>query len=363
MQTSDVTEILRAVFFINANTGWAVGGSLNKAIIKTTDGGSTWQSLAADNIPSSQMNDIAFFDENTGWLVTRDSIYRTTDGGNSWVHEGYVSGVNVPNTKVIAVTSDTMAYIGGSSRISGSSQADVFYRRPENAPFLWSSSVFDANVKNDEVTSIDFINSDIGYASTRNGKLFRKADSHPGGVWELNYQLADENQSIGSVTFPNENNGTFNSSTEISGVTNALFYHTSDGGETWSSTPDTVPDFLQVTVFAPDTANVWAVGSGGKIYKGVRQPLGIRNRSLNVDVTIYPNPATDRINVEINSESKQTYNYSLSDLTGRIIKKGLWNSDSPNARFTLNISDVMQGMYFLTLSTPEGKSAFRVLKN
>ena len=364
LQTSDATEILRAVFFINANTGWAVGGSLKKAIIKTTDGGATWQSLPADNVPSAQMNDIAFYDENTGWLVTRDSIYRTTDGGNTWVHEKYVTSVSAPNTKVIAVTSDTMAFIGGSSRSSASTrEANVFYRIPENVLNLWNTSVFDVNVKNDEVNSIDFISSDIGFTGTRNGKLFKKTDFHPGGVWELNYQLADENQSIWSVTFPDENNGTFNSSTEISGVTNGLFYHTSDGGETWSSTPDTIPDFLLVTVFAPDSANVWAVGSGGKIYKGVRQPLGIRNTSLNVDVNIYPNPATNRINVEINAESNETYNYSLSDLTGRIIKKGRWDSNSPSARFTLNISDVRQGMYFLTLSTTEGKSAFRVLKN
>ena len=362
-QTSGVTEILRAVFFIDTNTGWAVGGSINKTMIKTTDGGSNWQSIAASNIFSNLMYDIAFADANTGWLATFDSIYMTSDGGTTWVNEGYVTSVKVPSTRAIAVTSDTMAYIGGSMwRSVSSRQAEVFYRRPENAPYLWGTSGFDPSVTDDHINSIAFINSDIGFAGSQKGKLLKKTDYDPGGIWELNFQLSDENQTIWSLSFPDENHGMFNTSTDISGTPNALFYHTSNGGDTWSSAPDTIHDFLLVTVNAPDSANAWAVGVGGKIYKGVRSPTGINQMSLNIDVSIYPNPATEIINVELVSKSNELVNYALLDVTGRIIEQGHWSLNASNSRFTLNLSDAVKGMYLLKLSTEEGQSTFRVLK-
>lgn len=362
-QASGATDKLRAVFFIDSNTGWAVGGMSNKTMLKTTDGGSNWQSLDANNIFSNLMYDIAFADENTGWVITNDSIYMTSDGGNTWVKEGYVSGVFSQTIRTIAVTSDTMAFIGG-SMISGvnTRAAEIFYRRPDNAPYLWSPSGFDTFVTNDDITSIQFVNSDIGFASSKKGKILQKTDYHPGGIWELNFQLSDEAQGIWSLSFSDENHGLFNTSTEISGITNALFYHTANGGETWSSTPDTIPDFLLVTVNSPDSATAWAVGVGGKIYKGVRSPLGINHMTLNLDVNIYPNPSSDIVYVAINSEKNEPINYSVSDLSGRVIEQGQWSLTSSHSRFTLNLSDAVTGMYFLKLSTNEGQSTFRILK-
>ena len=363
-QTSGVTDEIRAVFFIDANTGWAVGGATNRTMVKTTDGGLNWQSIAASNISSNQMYDIAFFDANTGWLVTFDSIYMTTDGGTTWVNEGYVTSVEVPSPRVIAVTSDTMAYVGGSSKRSVTKrQAEVFYRRPENAPFLWSNSGFTPSVTDDHIMSLAFVSSDIGFAGSQKGILFKKTDFHPGGIWELNLDLSSTGAVlIGSMSFPNEKNGMFSISTEFSGTNYALVYHTTNQGDTWSATPDSIPDFLTPVLYAPDTANAWLVGVGGKIYKGVRKPTGITQMSLNVDVRIYPNPATGIINVELAYKSNELISYTLLDVTGRVIENGQWSLNSSSSRFTLNLSDVIKGMYLLKLSTDEGQSTFRVLK-
>ena len=362
-QTSGVSELLRAVYFINADTGWAVGGSLEKALIKTTDGGLNWQSIAPNYSGSKQMYDIAFFDANTGWLVAFDSIYRTTDGGDNWESEAYVTTVEVPVARAIAVTSDTTAYIAGSRKKNSSTrQAEVFYRRPENFPLLWGTSGFDPSVSDDHFMSIEFINSDIGFAGGQRGQLYKKTGLEGGGPWYLNFELS-ENQMIHSISFPNESDGMFNTSIQISDVTYALIYHTSDAGENWSASPDTIPDFLLATLYAPDTANAWIVGVGGKIYKGAYSPAGINKMSLNIDVNIYPNPSTNLINVKMHSASNEVVSYSLSDMTGRIVEKGQWNLRSSDSRFTLNISDIMKGVYLLKLSTDEGQSTFRILKN
>ncbi len=82
-----------------------------------------------------------------------------------------------------------------------------------------------------------------------------------------------------------------------------------------------------------------------------------------MDVSIYPNPATDIINVELVAKSNELVNYTLLDVTGRIIEQGQWSLNSSNSRFTLSLSDAIKGMYLLKLSTDEGQSSFRVLKN
>src|SRR5947209_15376821 len=67
---------LRAVWFLNPYTGWAVGreelpngGGSVGVILTTTDGGMRWVRLIAPSLPG--LNCVRFFDENTG-LVAGD---------------------------------------------------------------------------------------------------------------------------------------------------------------------------------------------------------------------------------------------------------------------------------------------------
>lgn len=362
-QSSSATQGIRAVFFIDANTGWAVGGSTIRTMIKTTDGGATWLDLPTNSITSNQMFDVAFFDANIGWVVTFDSIFRTIDGGNTWVNETYANTVNFPRTRAISVTSDTTAYVGGSRQTGVISQgADVFYRNLSNSPINWEISGINTSVIDDEFYSIEFSNSHVGYAGGTKGKLLRKTGILPTDDWNSNFEIG-EDLTIRAISFSNENNGMFCATKTIASTHYTFVYHTIDNGDNWSTNPDSIPNLLQGVLHAPDTINAWAVGANGNIFKGTRLIVGISEVSLNIDVQIYPNPSTDIINVEINTESNESIRYSLSDMTGRIIEQGMWNLNSNNANFTLNISDVINGVYLLTLSTNEGQRSFRVFKN
>ena len=366
-QTSDITEILRSVFFINDTLGWAVGGQVKKAIIKTTDGGENWISLTADGISSNQMYDIAFFDTNIGWLITFNSIYRTTDGGDSWVIEDYADRIDTPTPRSIAITSDTVAFVAGTRKKSvTNTSADVFYRKTDISPNLWDYSYFDPSpLSGDSFNDVEFINSDIGFAGSRNGRLYKKTDYNDAGIWELSTELTG-NQSIYSIAFPTETNGMFNSSVEISGNSYALIYHTSDSGETWSSSPDTIPDLILAVLHAPDSLNAWIVGNNGKIYKGEiaggDPPTSIKHVGLINDINLYPNPAKDVVNVAFKTKKSDLVNYRLLDMTGRIVKSGNWTSNSTKSVFTLNISELVNGVYLLSLSTEDAVGTLRILK-
>lgn len=83
-QTSGTTAELRSVFFVDVNTGWAVGGGTENAIIlKTTNGGDSWQRQAAP--ADSQLRGVWFSDAQTGWAVGAGGmILGTVNGGESW---------------------------------------------------------------------------------------------------------------------------------------------------------------------------------------------------------------------------------------------------------------------------------------
>ena len=68
------------ICFVNADTGWAVGGMFPGGVIKTTDGGESWTFLdcVTGDIPSG----VSFIDANTGWVVgPNGTIIKTGDGG------------------------------------------------------------------------------------------------------------------------------------------------------------------------------------------------------------------------------------------------------------------------------------------
>ena len=362
-QTSSATQEIRAVFFIDANTGWAVGGATIRTMLKTTDGGATWLDLPANSITSNQMFDIAFFDANIGWVVTYDSIFRTIDGGNTWVNEGYDYTVISPRNRAISVTSDTTAYIGGSRETGVGLQrgAEVFYRNLSNSPIDWSNSGINTYVTDDDFYSIEFSNSHVGYAGGTKGKLLRKTGIQPTDYWNSNFEIG-EDLTIRAISFSNENNGMFCASKTIASTNYTLVYHTIDNGDNWSTNPDSIPNLLQGVLHAPDTVNAWAVGANGNIFKGTRSFVGINEIGLSVDVNIYPNPSSNVINVNINSQIKELINYTLTDISGRIIEKGNWNLGGSTSIFTVNVFEYSNGVYFLNIKTKEGKGTFRVLK-
>ena len=81
-ETDPVSWYLYGVHFINADTGWATGDT--GTILKTTDGGSTWNKQTSF-VSYSSLKCIYFVDANHGWAAGKyGAITRTTDGGATW---------------------------------------------------------------------------------------------------------------------------------------------------------------------------------------------------------------------------------------------------------------------------------------
>lgn len=85
-------ENITSVYFINQYIGWACGGlseGLGKGLIlKTTDGGMNWKRMVIAEESNSEgihFSSIKFINDKVGWVVGSKSIYKSTDGGETWL--------------------------------------------------------------------------------------------------------------------------------------------------------------------------------------------------------------------------------------------------------------------------------------
>ncbi len=135
------------IYFYNTKLGFVGigvpgGTTLTPAIYKTTDGGKSWVRTKTPTTPGNGVNDIFMEDEENGWAGSDNKagrIWRTTDGGSSWNVVSGLNGASIINsirrTKAGIVVSD---FLGGSLELS-TDEGKTFttvYRGPEDDYFL-----------------------------------------------------------------------------------------------------------------------------------------------------------------------------------------------------------------------------------
>ena len=99
------TGATEAAHFVDAQTGWAVGGAMRK----TSDGGQSW---VLQHTPQQYMNGVAFADALHGWAVGwYGALLRTVDGGQTWKPQD--AGTNEVLFDVHALDAQTAWIAGG----------------------------------------------------------------------------------------------------------------------------------------------------------------------------------------------------------------------------------------------------------
>jgi len=177
------------------------------AIIKTTDGGKSWTSIS--NTTTSWLYSVTFTDPVNGYAVGQNgTIIKTTDAGLSWTP---ITVDTLDNFVSVRFIDKNTGYAVG-----GRSTNDVgVILKTVNAGATWISIYTRTRV----VTSICFLNSTVGYATSYDAAL------------------------------------------------NGTILKTIDGGTTWKTDAADLKGGYLSSLYFTCANNGYAVGSGGVMYK------------------------------------------------------------------------------------------------
>jgi hypothetical protein len=106
-------------------------------------------------------------------------------------------------------------------------------------------------------------------------------------------------------------------------------------------------------------------GSNGSAAQGVQHAfeistVGIKETSLNVSLTAFPNPTTDNLTLQTSEYNNEKLFYQLFDIQG----KQLYNGQITTKQTPINMSGIKTGTYFLHVLDQENKKiqSFQIIK-
>lgn len=198
-------ENLNSVKFINNFTGFSCGN--NGVLIKSTNGGINWNHTGFNE--TAVLKDIEFTGGNTGYVcgwnfLAMGLIYKTTDLGLSWINQFRDSA-----------QLNTINFINSQTGWAGGKNGK--FLKTNNGGTNWVTTVF----QDTAINKILFLNINTGFICSR--KIFKTTNS--GSTWyQVSNMPATHIQFTGNTVFA------------ISRSNNVNFFNKStDMGETWSS--------------------------------------------------------------------------------------------------------------------------------
>ena len=78
------------------------------------------------------------------------------------------------------------------------------------------------------------------------------------------------------------------------------------------------------------------------------------------DLTVYPNPATDYVNVEFSIPQSEKVTFQLLDLTGKMLKQSSLDGVVGANQYRFGVQGVAKGMYLLEVVTASGKTVRKI---
>lgn len=328
----------QCIRFLDASLGFAE--AWNGVLIRTTDGGATWNNIGP-SMPGNFFGGDWFMDANTGVIAVGNSGYsqsqilKTTDGGSTW-DTVYSSG------KWISYFYFSDAMHGFATGNAG----NVF--RTTDGGSTWDSLNVGGNYW---MSGAYFFNPDTGYVGGGNcisypnittGSTWKTTDG--GSTWQL-----ESNNSSGAKLFFTDLITGYNIQADCTGAGPLL--KTTNGGSTWNNEP--TPQAGLRGIFFSSASNGYAVGDGGVIIKyGI--PTSINNYFDNRIISVYPNPATDNINIM----SSQNSQLEISTMQGQIIQQ----LSIQQGETSININGLAKGVYVIRLKNSERTEVTKFIK-
>ncbi len=298
--------------FLSPDTGF-VTTSFPARIHHTFDGGITWDTVSIISGDFNQVSDLQFLDNKTGFMLLVASnggvtgyIVKTKDGGLTWNIAGTPSDI-VNNFRHIHYVNEDTAYANTYNQL---------YKTTDGGK-TWAS-VFTTQYYY-QLTNFDFTSVNKGFVTDGNGDIVSTND---GGLTWTNLRLSDftdiVNGEIGAIKFYNRQIGYLTTRQSFGPVNHGDIYQTIDSGLTWNKIKNIGGNNI---LFTQDTSVVIS-GYGGTVVSAKIRSANVDSiKQLNNCSDVLSSVVTvvlsrvDSISFEITDRSGQTVSVRASPIS------------------------------------------------
>jgi photosystem II stability/assembly factor-like uncharacterized protein len=379
-QISGTTNHLRAIQFLNKDTGYCAGQ--NYLIKTTTDGGLNWVQKNLLPISGSCYFGMDFLND-TGFVVglnagsgpmptTNSRVDKTTNSANTLVttysmNLATLYGVDFVNSQrgwavggaggnLIISTSD-----GGANWVTAATTAttglfDVHFPVMDTGYVCGMFGTISKTVDGvnwitqnsgvpSHLYSIFFVNSKLGYCVGDTGRIIKTIDG--GATWVT--QVSGTTNILISVFFINSQKG------YAVGTSGTILY-TNNGGANWTQQNSGVTNTLY-SVHFPDSLTGYICGDNGLILKTTNG--GVLSVDENTDLSLiqlFPNPTSGKISLQFGKSF--VYNLIVYNAIGEIVLNKFLCGDSE-----IDLSKFASGVYNLSIQSEKGTFNKKVIKH
>lgn len=327
---------LNDLFFVDAQNGFASGSiNGNQLLIKTTDNGNTWTTVTPEPAAQYPIVAVSFSDAMNGLASNNLKLYRTTDGGATWTSQ-------TPSYFISALYHKSANIVFASGGDMNSNEA-VLYRSTDGGQ-TWAPVLQETNttVFVSSFGRVIFPDQNTGFVHFQSTNLlYRSIDG--GNNWlALTIPTAGIIQDYDFSTI--DTGRALTSEGEI--------FKTIDGGNSWTLEYTTGAGaygpsvFLNSVDFSSATGYVGA--TNGLIKKYTPESLTSVSNFDSNDFVVYPNPASTGGPVRIQLNAEAQAEVRILDAQGRSYKNGIVGKNEE-----LNITDLSAGIYFIEVKTGE----------
>lgn len=311
------------VHFFNDNEGFCQGDPNGGyfEIYTTTNGGTTWTRVLQANIPANLSGEYGYtdmydVDGNTIWFATnKGRVYKSTNKGLNWTV-----------TQISGFTD--FSNLSFNDQLNGVAMFKVYSGTTLTAATLVKTTNGGSNWTSLSTSATNFYFSDIDAIPGIAGKLVSVGSDFGGSLYGSSYST--------------------------------------DHGTSWIGIDNGVQ---YISCRFKDDVTGWAggfntiAGTNG-VYKwhNVSTEVPVTNDNA-FETSLYPNPAADFININLNEVSKKEISVTVYDIMGNVVYNDMFFNVQRNTSLNVDCTSLSNGVYVAVVNAGSNNTTYKFIVN